>query len=42
VAEVATQKFQNDKERTAKRLLNDFRTGLLGTWALEWPPEAIK
>ncbi|MEB3290430.1 MAG: ribosome biogenesis GTPase YlqF [Leptolyngbya sp.] len=38
VAEVAAQKFQDDKERTAKRILNDFRTGLLGSWILEWPP----
>lgn len=37
VAEVAAQKFQNDVERTAKRILNDFRTGLLGAWVLEWP-----
>ncbi|MFH7241945.1 MAG: ribosome biogenesis GTPase YlqF [Spirulina sp.] len=41
VAEVATQKFQDDRERTAKRILNDFRTGLLGAWVLEWPPETI-
>ncbi|MEY3299868.1 MAG: hypothetical protein RLZZ597_3128 [Cyanobacteriota bacterium] len=39
VAEVAAQKFQDDRERTAKRILNDFRTGLLGAWVLEWPPE---
>ncbi|QQE65905.1 ribosome biogenesis GTPase YlqF [Leptolyngbya sp. BL0902] len=38
VAEVAARKFQDDKERTAKRILNDFRTGLLGAWILEWPP----
>ncbi len=38
VAQVATQKFQDDRERTAKRMLNDFRTGLLGNWVLEWPP----
>lgn len=38
LAEVATQRFQADLERTAKRILNDFRTGALGTWALEWPP----
>lgn len=37
VAELATQKFQADQERAAQRLLNDFRTGLLGQWALEWP-----
>jgi ribosome biogenesis GTPase A len=38
VVEVAAHKFQDDKERTAKRILNDFRTGLLGAWTLEWPP----
>ncbi|MBD2229981.1 ribosome biogenesis GTPase YlqF [Phormidium tenue] len=36
--QVATQKFQDNVERTAKRILNDFRTGLLGPWVLEWPP----
>lgn len=41
VAEVAAQKFQDDRERTAKRILNDFRTGLLGSWVLEWPPGTI-
>lgn len=39
LATVAAQKFQDDRERTAQRILNDFRTGLLGTWVLEWPPE---
>ncbi|MGB3201936.1 MAG: ribosome biogenesis GTPase YlqF [Nodosilinea sp.] len=38
VIEVAAQKFQDNTERTAKRILNDFRTGLLGDWVLEWPP----
>jgi len=38
LAQVAAQKFQDDRERTAKRMLNDFRTGLLGNWVLEWPP----
>ncbi|PSN16211.1 ribosome biogenesis GTPase YlqF [filamentous cyanobacterium CCT1] len=38
VAQVAAQKFQDNSERTAKRILNDFRTGLLGQWVLEWPP----
>ncbi|MBD2107632.1 ribosome biogenesis GTPase YlqF [Nodosilinea sp. FACHB-13] len=37
VIQVATQKFQDNVERTAKRILNDFRTGLLGPWVLEWP-----
>ncbi|WOD41409.1 ribosome biogenesis GTPase YlqF [Nodosilinea sp. E11] len=38
VAQVAAQKFQDNTERTAKRILNDFRTGMLGQWVLEWPP----
>jgi ribosome biogenesis GTPase A len=38
VSELAAQKFQDDLERTAQRVLNDFRTGLLGQWSLEWPP----
>jgi ribosome biogenesis GTPase A len=38
LASLATQRFQSDQDRAAKRLLNDFRTGLLGSWALEWPP----
>lgn len=38
VAALAAQKFQDNRERTAKRILNDFRTGLLGSWVLEWPP----
>ncbi|MBD1914860.1 MULTISPECIES: ribosome biogenesis GTPase YlqF [Cyanophyceae] len=37
VVRVATQKFQDNVERTAKRILNDFRIGLLGPWVLEWP-----
>jgi ribosome biogenesis GTPase A len=37
IAQLAAQKFQDDSERTAKRILNDFRTGLLGKWVLEWP-----
>ena len=39
IAALAVQKFQDDLERAAKRVLNDFRTGLLGQWALEWPPD---
>jgi ribosome biogenesis GTPase A len=38
VVQVAAQKFQDNTERTAKRILNDFRTGRLGPWVLEWPP----
>ncbi|NJL47292.1 MAG: ribosome biogenesis GTPase YlqF [Leptolyngbyaceae cyanobacterium SM2_5_2] len=37
VAQLASEKFQDDQERTAKRILNDFRTGFLGHWVLEWP-----
>ncbi|MBE9114155.1 ribosome biogenesis GTPase YlqF [Nodosilinea sp. LEGE 07298] len=40
VVQVAAQKFQDNIERTAKRILNDYRTGLLGQWVLEWPPAA--
>ncbi|MEB3313405.1 MAG: ribosome biogenesis GTPase YlqF [Cyanobacteriota bacterium] len=38
LADLASQRFHADQDRAAKRLLNDFRTGLLGAWALEWPP----
>jgi ribosome biogenesis GTPase A len=38
LADLASQRFHTDQDRAAKRLLNDFRTGLLGAWALEWPP----
>lgn len=38
VTQTADQNFQGNTERTAKRILNDFRTGLLGDWVLEWPP----
>ncbi len=37
LALLAAERFQHDQERAAKRVLNDFRTGLLGNWALEWP-----
>ena len=39
LSELAALKFQDDLERTAQRVLNDFRMGLLGQWALEWPEE---
>lgn len=39
VIQVASLKFQDDTERSAKRILNDFRTGLLGQWVLEWPAD---
>ncbi|NJL44599.1 MAG: ribosome biogenesis GTPase YlqF [Leptolyngbyaceae cyanobacterium SM2_3_12] len=38
LAQLAAQKFQDDQERAAKRVLNDFRIGMLGQWILEWPP----
>ncbi|MBW4578165.1 MAG: ribosome biogenesis GTPase YlqF [Tildeniella nuda ZEHNDER 1965/U140] len=36
--ELATHRHQGDVERTARQLLNDFRTGVLGAIALEHPP----
>jgi ribosome biogenesis GTPase A len=38
LAAVAEERFQGDVERTAHRLLNDFRKGMLGEIALEVPP----
>jgi ribosome biogenesis GTPase A len=38
LAVVAQERFQGDRERTAHRLLNDFRKGILGEIALEIPP----
>jgi ribosome biogenesis GTPase A len=38
VAQLAEQRHQGDKERTANQLLNDFRKGLLGAIPLELPP----
>lgn len=37
VANLAEQRHQGDKERTANQLLNDFRKGLLGALPLELP-----
>jgi ribosome biogenesis GTPase A len=37
LVQLAQQRFKDDVERTAKRILNDFRVGLLGPWVLEWP-----
>jgi ribosome biogenesis GTPase A len=37
VLELAEQKHQGDKERSARQLLNDFRKGLLGAIPLELP-----
>jgi ribosome biogenesis GTPase A len=39
VALLAEQKYQNDSERTARQILNDFRKGNLGAIALELPPD---
>lgn len=36
--EVAALRYQGNVERAARQLLNDFRTGLLGSVALELPP----
>lgn len=38
VALLAEKKFQQDVERAARHILDDFRTGHLGTLPLEWPP----
>ncbi len=35
---LAQHRYQNDVERTARQLLNDFRVGQLGAIALEYPP----
>ncbi len=36
--EVAKRRYKGDVERTARQMLNDFRTGVLGQLALELPP----
>jgi len=38
LATLAQERYNNDKERTARQLLNDFRKGLMGTIPLEFPP----
>ncbi|MDX2244684.1 MAG: ribosome biogenesis GTPase YlqF [Leptolyngbyaceae cyanobacterium bins.302] len=38
---LATHRYQNDVERSARQLLNDFRVGQLGAIALELPPPTI-
>ncbi|PSN17314.1 ribosome biogenesis GTPase YlqF, partial [filamentous cyanobacterium CCP5] len=37
---LAEEKYQEDVERAARRILDDVRTGVLGAVPLEWPPEA--
>jgi len=39
---LAAHRYQNDLERTARQLLNDFRVGQLGAIALEYPPEKTR
>lgn len=39
LATLADQTFQQDQEKAARRLLDDFRVGNLGALPLEWPPE---
>jgi ribosome biogenesis GTPase A len=36
---VAQSNYQTDGERTARQMLNDFRKGILGNIALEFPPQ---
>lgn len=38
VADLADKRFQQDVEKAARRILDDFRTGHLGALPLEWPP----
>jgi ribosome biogenesis GTPase A len=38
VYDLAKQRYQEDKERSAVQLLNDFRKGLMGALPLELPP----
>ena len=38
IADLANERYQGDQERTARAILNDYRTGNLGTLALEYPP----
>ena len=38
--EFAANKFSGDKETAAQRILKEFRTGVLGEFALELPPIA--
>jgi ribosome biogenesis GTPase A len=39
LVKLAEQNYQNDVERSARQLLNDFRKGTLGAIALELPPD---
>ncbi|RMF22988.1 MAG: ribosome biogenesis GTPase YlqF [Cyanobacteria bacterium J083] len=37
IQQLSVARYQNDKERAARQILNDFRTGLIGKIALEVP-----
>jgi len=39
--QVSQVRYQGDKQRAARQLLTDYRKGVLGTIALEYPPMAI-
>ncbi len=41
IHDLAAQRYQNDRERVARQLLNDFRKGILGAISLEHPPAII-
>jgi ribosome biogenesis GTPase A len=36
--ELGDQRYQGDRERAARTLLNDYRIGNMGSLPLEWPP----
>ncbi|MEM9215318.1 MAG: ribosome biogenesis GTPase YlqF [Cyanobacteria bacterium P01_F01_bin.150] len=38
IAKIADSQHKGDKERVARQILNDFRTGILGSVSLEFPP----
>ena len=42
IADVADHHYKGDKERVARQILNDFRTGVLGSVSLEFPPITIE
>jgi ribosome biogenesis GTPase A len=41
IYQLAKIKYQNDQERTARQLLQDFRKGYLGNISLEYPPISV-
>ena len=41
LATLANQRHNEDQERTARELLNDFRKGLMGKLPLEYPPDYL-